>query len=222
MALKLAIDREAVLKTTLRGYGAIGNDIPIGKNQKFYATEIAQREYDPNKARSLIKKAGLEDHVFNLHTSTAAFPGAIDAAVLYKESASKAGINIKVVQKPHDGYWTNVWMKSDWLVSFWGGRVTVDWMFATAYAKESNWNETFWKNERFNTLLKQARAELDENKRRNMYVEMQRLVRDDGGALIPMFSNYVEAATDKLHIENPAGNWELDGNRCTERWWYKS
>jgi len=55
-----------------------------------------------------------------------------------------------------------------------------------------------------------------------MYFEMQRIVRDDGGALIPMFSNYVEAASKKLQIMNPAGNWELDGLRCTERWWFNS
>ncbi len=222
MALKLAVDREDMLKRTLRGYGTPGNDIPIGKSQKFFASDIPQRKYDPEKAKHLIKKAGLQDHTFNLHASVAAFPGAVDAAILYKEYASKAGINIKVIQKPHDGYWKNVWMKNNWLMSFWGGRVTVDWMFATAYAEDANWNETFWKNDRFNKLLMEARAELDDTKRREMYFEMQRIVRDDGGALIPMFSNYVEAATKKLQIRNPAGNWELDGLRCTERWWFNS
>jgi peptide/nickel transport system substrate-binding protein len=220
MALKLAVDREDLVKRILRGYGSVGNDIPIAANQKFFASEIPQREYDPDKAKYLIKKAGQQNHVFKLHTSGAAFAGANDTAVLYKEYAKKAGINIDVVQEPVDGYWDDVWMKKEWIMSYWSGRATVDWMFSTAYSKDAKWNETHWYNDRFNKLLKEARGELNEAKRKAMYLEMQQIVRDDGGAVIPMFSNWVEAVSDKVQIGNPAGNWELDGLRCTERWWF--
>ena len=46
-------------------------------------------------------------------------------------------------------------------------------MFTTAYSAESNWNESYWKNERFNQLLKQARSELDTAKRRESLVDMR-------------------------------------------------
>jgi peptide/nickel transport system substrate-binding protein len=55
-----------------------------------------------------------------------------------------------------------------------------------------------------------------------MYVEMQRILRDEGAAVIPMIANMVDAASSKLKFENPAGNWELDGMRLTERWWFES
>ncbi len=64
-------------------------------------------------------------------------------------------------------------MKKEWCAVFWGGRPTEDMMFSTAYAADAAWNDTFWKNKRFNELLVAARAELDEKKRRQMYVEMQ-------------------------------------------------
>ena len=32
-------------------------------------------------------------------------------AVLFKEHAAKAGIEINVVREPDDGYWANVWLK---------------------------------------------------------------------------------------------------------------
>jgi peptide/nickel transport system substrate-binding protein len=50
-------------------------------------------------------------------------------------------------------------------------------------------------NERFNALLREARSELDEDRRREMYVDMQRIVRDEGFTVIPMFANYVMAAS---------------------------
>ena len=56
----------------------------------------------------------------------------------------------------------------------------------------------------------------------DMYVEMQRIVRDEGGALIFAFGNNVEAGTRKLKNDgNIAGNWLLDGYRLTERWWFE-
>jgi hypothetical protein len=35
-----------------------------------------------------------------------------------------------------------------------------------------------------------------------------------------MIANMVDAASTKLKFENPAGNWELDGMRVCERWWF--
>ncbi|NIP90213.1 MAG: peptide ABC transporter substrate-binding protein, partial [Gammaproteobacteria bacterium] len=65
----------------------------------------------------------------NLSAADAAFAGAVDAAVLYKEHAAKAGIEINVVREPNDGYWSNVWLVKPFSMVFWGGRPTEDWMF---------------------------------------------------------------------------------------------
>lgn len=221
LALKYAIDRDQMVKKILRGYGSVHNDHPIGPNQRYYAADIPQRSYDPDKAKFHLKKSGLTDHVFQLHAADAAFAGAIDTAVMYKEQAAKAGINIEVVREPDDGYWSNVWMKKAWCMCYWGGRVSEDMMFTTAYSSGANWNDSFWENDRFNKLLVEARGELDDAKRREMYGEMQTIVHNDGGVIVPMFAQYVEAATDKLAHNEIAGNMGFDGMRLHERWWYK-
>jgi peptide/nickel transport system substrate-binding protein len=224
LALKYAIDREQLLKKILRGYGRLGNDHPIAPAQKFHASELPQRKYDPDKARFHMKKAGMLDVTFSLHAADAAWPGAkaADAAMLYKEQAAKAGIKIEVIVESDDGYWSSVWMKKPWVMCYWSGRATADWMFSTAYAAGSAWNDTFWKHERFNNLLKEARAELNEAKRHEMYFEMQKIVHDEGGVVIPVFANNIEVANQKVKFENPAGNWEMDGHRAAERWWFES
>ncbi len=76
-----------------RVFSSAGNDHPIASIQKYHAKELPQRKYDPDKAKFHIKKAGLADHTFKLHAADAAFAGAVDASILYKESAAKAGIN---------------------------------------------------------------------------------------------------------------------------------
>ncbi|MEM7527728.1 MAG: ABC transporter substrate-binding protein [Pseudomonadota bacterium] len=221
MALKFALDREELLQKILRGYGTVGNDHPIGPANTYLATDLEQTTYDPDKAKFHLKQAGLDSLSVDLHMSEAAFAGAVDAGVLYSENAKAAGITINVVREPADGYWSNVWMKKGWVGSYWGGRPTEDWMLSQAYQSGADWNEAHWSNERFDTLLKEGRAELDAAKRGEIYGEMQRILRDEGGSVIPMFSSYVFARSTKLdHGPNMASNWDMDGHKLVERWWF--
>jgi peptide/nickel transport system substrate-binding protein len=220
LGLKYLIDREQMVKTVLRGYGYLGNDHPIPRNNRYYAKDLPQRKHDPEKAKFHLKKAGMLDHTFKLHAADTAFPGAVDASVLIQESASKAGIKIKVVREPDDGYWESVWTKKEWVQCYWSGRPTADWMFSLAYTEDANWNDTKWKHPKFNQLIKAARAELDQKKRRELYVECQQIVRDEGATAVPAFALQLSAASKKLGFENPAANWEFDGFRLAERWWF--
>ena len=220
LALKYAIDREALLHTILRGYGSLGNDQPIGRSQPSFASELAQRAYDPDKARYYVRRAGLSSLTLQLSTSDAAFPGAVDTAVLYKEQAAQAGIDIEVIREPADGYWKNVWLKKPFCLCSWNGQPTPGLMFATAYAQGAPWNDSHFSHARFNQLLKVAQAELDEQKRAEMYAEMQAIVRDDGGVIIPLFAADVCAANARLRFGRLASHRELDGGKCAERWWW--
>lgn len=219
LALKYSVNREEMVQKILRGHGKVGNDTPIAPATSFYA-DLEQRAYDPDKAKFHLKKAGAEGLTIDLSAADAAFAGAVDAAVLYKEHAAKAGITVNVIREPNDGYWSNVWMKKGWSACYWGGRPTADWMFSTAYESGVAWNDTYWEHKKFNQLLVTARVELDEAKRADMYREMQTIVRDEGGVVVPMFANYVGASSTKLAHGKIAGNWDVDGHKAVERWWF--
>jgi hypothetical protein len=55
-----------------------------------------------------------------------------------------------------------------------------------------------------------------------MYVECQLIVSDEGATPVPALALQLSAASNKLGFENPAANWEFDGFRMPERWWFKS
>ena len=76
-----------------------------------------------------------------------------------------------------------------------------------------------WNNERFNKLLVEARAELDEAKRQEMYVEMQRILRDEGGSIVPMFANAIDGRNDTVAHGKVSSIAAFDGRRIIERWW---
>ncbi len=220
LALKYAINRQQLVDTILSGYGSVGNDHPISPANRFHASELEQREFDPDRARHHLREAGMDSLTVDLSAAEAAFGGAVDAAVLFSESAAQAGITINVVREPNDGYWSNVWMVKPFSAVYWGGRPTEDWMFSTAYAAGAAWNDGYWEHDRFMELLRDARSELDEDRRREMYADMQRIVRDEGSTVIPMFANYVMAVSDAIETpEEIASNWTMDGFRAPERWW---
>ena len=221
LALKYAFNREELVDKILRGHGVVGNDHPIGPANQYWHKDLEQRTYDPDKAKFHLTQAGLDSLQIDLSAADAAFGGAVDASVLYRESASAAGIDINVVREPDDGYWSNVWMQKPYCACFWSGRATEDWMFSTAYEAGVPWNDSFWEHERFNKLLLEARAELDQDRRRELYYEMQVIVRDEGGVAIPMYANWVDANSKKLaHGEHLGNLWQLDGARLAERWWF--
>lgn len=221
LALKYAFDRQELVDKILAGHGSVANDNPIGPANRYFFAEMEPKAYDPDKAKFHLKEAGLDTLEVTLSAANAAFSGAVDAAVLMSEKAAAAGITINVDRVPDDGYWDNIWMKKPFCASYWGGRPVEDQMFTTAYVSGAEWNESFWSNEAFDKLLVAARSELDEAKRREMYQEMQRLVSFEGSTIIPMYNNYVMAVANSVATpEKISANWNLDGFRCVERWWF--
>ena len=224
MALKLSIKRQEMVDKILHGHGTMGNDLPFSPAIPFYNTDIPQREFDPEKAAYHYKKSG-HSGTIELSSSDAAFDGAVSAAELLASSASEVGIDVKVVREPKDGYWSNVWNKKGWCFCYWGGRETQDKMYSSAYTAEAKWNDTAWRgteaSKRFNEVVRLARGETDMTKRQALYFEAQTLLHDDSGAIVAMLANHIHATSKKVATpEKIAANWENDGNKAAERWWF--
>lgn len=225
LALKYGINREQYLDKILNGYGTLGNDHPISPAMRYHAEDIPQRSYDPERAKMHLNKAGYDGGSIDLHAANV-FPGGVNAAVLYKEHTKRAGIDINVVQEPTDGYWSDVWNVLPFTMVWWGPRITEDLILSLAYLSDSNWNDTRIKNERLDSLIDHARSELDEKKRVEMYREIQLIIRDEGGHVVPAFANLVQVVSDKVGVPKDgegnwkiAGSWELDGGHFVKRWW---
>ena len=219
-ALKYAVNRQDIVDKVFLGHATPGNDNPISPTIQYATNPEPIYSYDPDKVKFHLGKAGLTSLKVDLSAADAAFAGAVDAAVLFQEHAAKAGIEINVIREPNDSYWDAVWMKKPWCMSYWNGRPTADWMFTTAYAADAAWNDTFWKNDRFNELLKAARAETDTAKRAAMYAEMQQILHDDGGILVLVFNNYVTGNAKTLAHDKIGASLEVDSMRLPRRWWF--
>ncbi|PVH28034.1 ABC transporter substrate-binding protein [Pararhodobacter oceanensis] len=220
LALKYGIDRQAIVDMVLKGHGVVANDHPISPMMPYHDAELEQRPYDPERARYHLQQAGHDELTLRLSVSDGLYVGAVDAVTMYREHAAPAGLDIEVLREPGDGYWSDVWMRKPFFAGSWGPRPVPDMILTSAYASNAAWNEGAFSNARFDELLVAARGELDQTRRASMYAEMQRLLSDEGGSIIPFFRNHVYGrSTNVAHSGQVGSDWPLDGHRAMERWW---
>lgn len=198
LALKYSINRQELVDKILDGFGSIGNDIPINAAYPLFDETLEQRPFDLAKAAEHYKASGHDGSPIELLVSDGAFPGAVDAATLWQASCQQAGIPLNVKKVPDDGYWSDVWNVKPFCASYWGGRPVQDQMYSTAYQSAADWNDTRFKNKEFDDLLVQARGETDQVKRKEMYSKMAHILWDDGGVIVPMFNDWIDAHADAI------------------------
>ncbi|REC93814.1 ABC transporter substrate-binding protein [Kushneria indalinina] len=190
-AMKYLFDREQIKRVALRGYGQIANDQPIAPSSPYYFDGLPQREYDPERAAALLKKAGVAGARVPVVVSPAANYSE-EMGQLLQQSAAQAGLNINLNRVPGDGYWSNHWMKHPLGFGNVNPRPTANILLSQFFASSAPWNESGWKNEQFDQLLVASRSEADDAARRQMYADMQTLIHNESGIGIPVFLSDVE------------------------------
>ena len=171
---------------------------------------------------STVLIAGLAVDVGRGYLLKAQLSRAVDAAALFQQSAAAAGIPLEIKREPNDGYWSEVWNKQPFCASYWGGRPVQDQMYSTAYLSTADWNDTKFRRKDFDELLLSAKAELDQAKRKEIYSQMGRMLRDEGGLILPMFNDFVDGVSNDVGgwMEDP--NAELMNNKAPIKCWLKT
>ncbi len=196
LALKLVADREQLLKAVLAGHGTIAGDNPVAP-WLAYAIPDAPQGQDIAKAKALLAEAGHPDGLdIDLHTSEAT-SGLVELATAYKAQAAKAGIRVNLIKDPADDYWANIWLKKPAVATCWAGR-GADEALALPFLSNAEWNETHWRNAEFDAAIAEARKTTDPAARAALYGKAQRLVHDDGGAVIALFADAVGATRSTI------------------------
>ena len=185
-AMKLAYDPKRIVETALQGTGSPGWDNPVPPQLAAFLDE--PREYDPDKARSLLKQADREGLRASIYTSSyeSVFT---PLAVAYRDQVADAGIDLTVRNASSDSYYTQIWMQKPLMVSYWFTGRPIDQLLNQIFRSGSSYNESAWSNGSFDQLLDEARAEMDDAKRKTLYQDAQRLVVADGADMTPMFGD---------------------------------
>ncbi|MGW1271554.1 ABC transporter substrate-binding protein [Streptomyces sp. NPDC002491] len=182
-ALRLAVDREAMVKQVLSGYGTVANDV-LGTGDPAYAKDIPQRERDLTKAKSLLKEAGFDlSQTYKLLT-TEDIPGLAEAATLFATQVREAGVKVEVVKQESAAFWEKTWLKGDLYTTYWGTNDSVVFFASKTMVSDSGQNETGWKNKEFDAAYKKAMATKDPAERAKVLHEFQQIEYAESGYLL--------------------------------------
>jgi len=190
-ALKKVVDRDAMIKTVLLGYGEPGNDNPVPPSSPYAFThDAAQR--DIAGAKELLAAAGHGDGLqFDLYTAEGV-PGMVKMAQVYAQMAKDAGFDINVIVTPADSFWDDTWLKQPIVTSAWSMRPPAS-ALAIAYTQNAKWKETHWERPEYDALLNKAAVTIDRDERTAVYQAAQKMLTEEGGVIIPMFVHQVLA-----------------------------
>ena len=192
-AMQYLMDRERVVRGVLKGQGGIANDQPIGPAYFDHCADIPQRQLDPDKAMFHFKESGIGSAPVEIITAEVG-GGTVEQCLVLQREAKKIGLNIEVKKVVTDGYWRAVWMKAPMCVVRWNMRPTANMMLRILSHSQSKWNDTFWKNEQFDQLLDEVLSVTDPATRKQMYCDMQTMVHETAGYIMPAHLNYIDAA----------------------------
>ena len=217
-AMKYLFDRERLLKTVFKGYGAIANDHIFHPNSFYYNSELEQRGLDIDRAKSLLKKAGMESGSLDLHVSEAS-AGSVEMGLMLQQTAARAGLTINLKREPADGYWSNIWLKRSFYGSEWNARPVYDMNLSLSFLSDGKWNESNINNPTLDSRVREARGTVDQNKRKELYGDVQRIIHEEGGNIIPVFVDYLDGLSNKVNGLKPVPVGNLGGFNFADSIW---
>jgi peptide/nickel transport system substrate-binding protein len=202
-AMKLLIDRKQAIASAVGGYGQLGNDL-FARHDPLYDSSIPQRQFDPEKAASLLKAAGQTGTTFTLYTS-AAISDAVQLALVFAQGAKQAGVNVNVQTVPASTFWTDTWGVQPFTFSSWGYRpFFAQWLqsFVSFNKQETQWTDA--SELKASRLVNQAAATADVKKQKELTAAAQKLLWADGGYIIPYFIQTIDASSKRVHGITPS------------------
>src|SRR3954470_15529734 len=195
-AMRLIVDREQMVAQVLSGFGSVANDL-YARYDPSYNKDLPQRKQDLEQAKALLKQAGRENLTVEL-TTAPVFQGIVEAAQVFAEQAKGAGVTVKVKRVDTGSFYDpDRYLKYPFAQDFWASRVYLA-QVAQGDLPNSPFNETHWGKGRFESLINQARGEVDDAKRADILHQAQQMQYDQGGYIIPYFSNIIDAYSAKV------------------------
>ncbi len=198
-AMQYAVDRDFVVQAAQFGRGAPANDHPVGVNDQYYWDDQPIIKQDIQKAKDYLAAAGYADGI-DVVLNTADIGIQQEMALAFKESVSKAGINVEIATHDASAYWEAQWMDPccPFVTSNWGARpanAAID----VQLRGGTVWNESFYNNPRLDELLDLAAASPDLQERKKYFQEMQEILIEDVPVLYLAYQPTIIAHRSNIH-----------------------
>ena len=201
-AMRLVIDRQAMVNGVLLGQGEVGNDL-VGLGLTGYHDGLPQRSRDVARAADLFSAAGVGE--LDLVASEVA-PGLLASAELLAEHLSEAGVALRIEEVPADAFF------GDFAARMSTPLQTVYYInhppavhLPRFVGSGSAVNLTAFATPEFDDALSASQSAVDDAERAEHLLRAQEIEWNDGGMLVWGFSPLIMAHARQVTNVNLVG-----------------
>ncbi|GAB4589153.1 ABC transporter substrate-binding protein [Nocardia sp. IFM 10818] len=214
-ALRLAVDRDALVTQVYSGYGEVSNDI-MGTGDPRYDKTIPQRKRDLDRARALLAQAGFDTgRTYELITKAEA-PGEVESAKLIAAQAREAGMQLEVVVQESNTFYDRTWLNAPLYTVSWGTNDSTLFYASKLMVSSSGRNETAFRDPEFDAKTAAALAAGNDADLTAACKALQRIQYDRGGYLVWGMGDGIDVASSRVRDLPTLGGF---GRMQLERTW---
>jgi peptide/nickel transport system substrate-binding protein len=213
-ALNYAINRKAIVQLAYQGHATQGASFMPDKMQ-FYDSSITPYPYNPAKAKQLLKQAGYPSGFKTFLITVSGDVAGQAEAVVVKQELAAVGITVSIqsyelltaYNKEDNGhsemgerYWTNDIIDPDEVATF-----------GADCKGGANAFNSYWCDTQASGLVSNARTELDNSQRQQMYSQIQQIIYQQSPFVVVDYSPYRYGVGSWVHgfDVTPLGNYDL-------------
>ncbi|HXX84370.1 MAG TPA: ABC transporter substrate-binding protein [Casimicrobiaceae bacterium] len=198
-AIAYSIDRKRLNDIVMAGQGSV-SDGPTPPGLWWYDASIKSYPYDPDKAKALLKEAGYPNG-FEFVLSTPQVSDLQRINQLVQEQTAAIGIKLTLAPVAASEWYAKlVDGSTNMSPNRWTQRPDPDGLLYILFHSKGFANTARYKNEKVDALLDEARLTYDQEKRKKLYSEAQRIIVADSPMLSLFFS--VEYAAMRDTVQN--------------------
>jgi peptide/nickel transport system substrate-binding protein len=200
-AIQRAVDADSILQTAYAGVPPKAHGIvPISV---LGARPASKYKYDPGEARALLAEAGVTD--LSLELKTLNLQDRLIASQIIQTNLADIGIKVEIIPLDSDPFWNlghesqgEDWKTSQlWIMRYRTASDPADALQWFVKDQVGVWNWERWSDPEFEDLWVKGLAELDTNKRVEIYQRMQEIMEDTGA-----YVWITHEATSYVHRKN--------------------
>jgi len=178
-ALSLAIDRETIIKTIWRSQAILPNG-GISKGDFAYDPNLPPLEYDPNKAKALLRQANYNNEEIVIESTQGYMNNDRQMGEAIGQMWKSVGVNARVelveisvrAQKNRDRSFRGLWWSDP-------GSTVLDPDGMMWRLLGPGGPQDYWRDSEFDRLGEEARFSLDPDLRRKNYTRMNEILREN-------------------------------------------
>ncbi|WP_227996772.1 ABC transporter substrate-binding protein [Nocardia australiensis] len=197
-AIRLGVDRTALVNQVHSGYGAVANDI-LGTADPAYDHTIAQRVRDTERAKTLLRAAGFDTgRGYQLLTKAEA-PGEVESAKVIATQLADIGVRLEVVTQEPNTFYDQTWLKAPLYTISWGTNDSTLFFATKLMSSTSNRNETDFKDTEFDVAATRALGAQSDSEYAQACRDVQRIQYERGGYLVWGMADGIDIAAARVH-----------------------